>query len=318
MTTEEILAALEKVSFEVPAEPLAAAEASAELLPKLREVVHAAATEPQRLLEDHTYQLHIYALYLLAKARDTASYADFVALCNLPGEQPLDLAGDVLVEDGPLLLASVCDGDIDAIKTIVRNEEAHALIRSAAIASVAVLYTWRERAREEVISYYRSLFRDLPRPGDSTVWAGLITCCYHIQAQELAHEIRGAYEAELVMPDVLRPDEIEAGIMGGRPQAVERFVRRYRPMRTTAEVIAWWRCFSMTPDGKPKPQPAQPAQPVDPQTAAGMDVGRNDPCPCGSGRKFKKCCGGAKAQPPAAASADSTADEEADASAQET
>jgi uncharacterized protein YecA (UPF0149 family) len=20
-------------------------------------------------------------------------------------------------------------------------------------------------------------------------------------------------------------------------------------------------------------------------------VGRNDPCPCGSGRKFKKCCG---------------------------
>jgi uncharacterized protein YecA (UPF0149 family) len=23
----------------------------------------------------------------------------------------------------------------------------------------------------------------------------------------------------------------------------------------------------------------------------GPDVGRNDPCPCGSGKKFKKCCG---------------------------
>ncbi|WP_244622022.1 SEC-C metal-binding domain-containing protein [Neomesorhizobium albiziae] len=21
-------------------------------------------------------------------------------------------------------------------------------------------------------------------------------------------------------------------------------------------------------------------------------MGRNDPCPCGSGKKFKKCCGG--------------------------
>ena len=21
------------------------------------------------------------------------------------------------------------------------------------------------------------------------------------------------------------------------------------------------------------------------------DVGRNDPCPCGSGKKYKKCCG---------------------------
>jgi len=25
--------------------------------------------------------------------------------------------------------------------------------------------------------------------------------------------------------------------------------------------------------------------------AAGAKVGRNDPCPCGSGKKYKKCCG---------------------------
>ncbi|MBF0469745.1 MAG: YchJ family protein [Gammaproteobacteria bacterium] len=27
-------------------------------------------------------------------------------------------------------------------------------------------------------------------------------------------------------------------------------------------------------------------------TATNVKVGRNQPCPCGSGRKFKKCCGG--------------------------
>lgn len=27
------------------------------------------------------------------------------------------------------------------------------------------------------------------------------------------------------------------------------------------------------------------------ETANTVKVGRNDPCPCGSGRKFKKCCG---------------------------
>ena len=37
------------------------------------------------------------------------------------------------------------------------------------------------------------------------------------------------------------------------------------------------------PDGLP---PAENARPVD-----FRDVGRNDPCPCGSGKKFKKCCG---------------------------
>ncbi len=24
---------------------------------------------------------------------------------------------------------------------------------------------------------------------------------------------------------------------------------------------------------------------------AGKTIGRNDPCPCGSGKKYKKCCG---------------------------
>ena len=24
---------------------------------------------------------------------------------------------------------------------------------------------------------------------------------------------------------------------------------------------------------------------------AGRDTGRNDPCPCGSGKKYKRCCG---------------------------
>ena len=27
------------------------------------------------------------------------------------------------------------------------------------------------------------------------------------------------------------------------------------------------------------------------QQAAFADIGRNDPCPCGSGKKYKKCCG---------------------------
>ncbi len=31
--------------------------------------------------------------------------------------------------------------------------------------------------------------------------------------------------------------------------------------------------------------------PVEPITSDKEKVGRNDPCPCGSGKKYKKCCG---------------------------
>ncbi|MBM3333698.1 SEC-C domain-containing protein [Candidatus Sumerlaeota bacterium] len=42
--------------------------------------------------------------------------------------------------------------------------------------------------------------------------------------------------------------------------------------------------------------PAPKIQPI----RRGPKVGRNDPCPCGSGKKFKKCCGAAVARATAA------------------
>ncbi|MFQ5521699.1 MAG: SEC-C metal-binding domain-containing protein, partial [Candidatus Methylomirabilia bacterium] len=36
--------------------------------------------------------------------------------------------------------------------------------------------------------------------------------------------------------------------------------------------------------------PRSPAMSAAPRTASGQKVGRNEPCPCGSGKKYKKCC----------------------------
>ncbi|MFM7075347.1 MAG: SEC-C metal-binding domain-containing protein, partial [Planctomycetaceae bacterium] len=40
-------------------------------------------------------------------------------------------------------------------------------------------------------------------------------------------------------------------------------------------------------DGVPRSEPKS----VEPIRNLGQKVGRNDPCPCGSGKKFKNCCG---------------------------
>ena len=37
-------------------------------------------------------------------------------------------------------------------------------------------------------------------------------------------------------------------------------------------------------DEQPLPPPVEPI-------SKGQSVGRNDACPCGSGKKYKKCCG---------------------------
>ena len=60
-------------------------------------------------------------------------------------------------------------------------------------------------------------------------------------------------------------------------------------------VAAGDRCGSFRYD----PLRRQPQRPVAPRAGAPIGapqkaapkVGRNDPCPCGSGKKYKKCCG---------------------------
>ena len=72
--------------------------------------------------------------------------------------------------------------------------------------------------------------------------------------------------------------------------------------RSTTSLKAFERLISNLPhqlvhnqvsalSGAPLPQPTAAAAPAAARQRSGPKVGRNDPCPCGSGRKYKKCCG---------------------------
>ncbi|MFM8893493.1 MAG: SEC-C metal-binding domain-containing protein, partial [Planctomycetia bacterium] len=67
--------------------------------------------------------------------------------------------------------------------------------------------------------------------------------------------------------------------------------------RETAAIHAEASPATLAPPASDRGQPeaaagdGQPSQPVEPIRNLGPRVGRNDPCPCGSGRKFKNCCG---------------------------
>jgi preprotein translocase subunit SecA len=50
--------------------------------------------------------------------------------------------------------------------------------------------------------------------------------------------------------------------------------------------------FQKTQEYKPSAAMQTGEQPAQQKTVVrGKKVGRNDPCPCGSGKKYKKCCG---------------------------
>jgi len=74
-------------------------------------------------------------------------------------------------------------------------------------------------------------------------------------------------------------DEVEAAPRGSQ---LEETRERYPPIDDVIEATSWWK---RSGDVAVSTAAAEPYR-------APPRVGRNEPCPCGSGKKFKKCCGG--------------------------
>jgi hypothetical protein len=77
---------------------------------------------------------------------------------------------------------------------------------------------------------------------------------------------------------------MEAGVDMCDRAAVYKFMAKYNQ-----QMFA--RLAAERPSEPAAPSRARVSIPVSPLPRAEPRVGRNDPCPCGSGKKYKKCCG---------------------------
>jgi preprotein translocase subunit SecA len=79
-----------------------------------------------------------------------------------------------------------------------------------------------------------------------------------------------------------RPVHDSAGMFGGTTSTSSSSQNIPMPSRPRMPAAMMTNRGQQGEDGRPMPN-----QPI----RVGPQVGRNDPCPCGSGKKYKKCCG---------------------------
>jgi len=226
--------------------------------------------------------LHIYAVYLLAQFREPAAYPLLVKFFSTPGDLSLDLTGDVVTEDLAALLASVCWNDLEPILRLIRDREVNEYIRGAALEALVVLVSEGEMTREDLVAHLREQFVNHPREPEY-FWSTLVCTALDIYPGELLHEIESAFEEGLVDSFVVRPADVQWQLSKGKEATLQTMKKRFYFVRDAIRQMEWWACFDKDPGGSMKTPPVQGS----PRTAK---VGRNDPCPCGSGKKYKKCC----------------------------
>ena len=292
MTIPEILKTLEPYTGRFPMEAMRAAIAQREAItPELLRVLQTVAENPEQYAARREgSMLHTFALYLLAQFREKRAYPFVVKMFSAPGETPFDLAGDTVTERLSSIFASVYDGNPAPLQELVENEASNEYVRDAAIEAFLVLEHSAQMPRQEVVEYFRRLFGGKLRRTHSHAWDGLACAVADLPASELLGDVRRAYEDGLVDSGFVRLEGIERDLRT-RPQG-----RRDRHTLITdaiAEMEGWaaFKSGRASSNLKPGSQTAASAGATLSPPRVHKKPWRNAPCPCGSGKKFKHCCG---------------------------
>jgi hypothetical protein len=294
MSPQQVLIELGKDRNTHPLEALESADAHrAVLVQPLLQVLERCVTDPDTASEEDA-QLFCYALYLMAKWRETRAYHLVTRWLCLPEAASRRLSGDVLTQDGARILAAVCEGDLEPIKRLVLNRDADEFSRGVAVAALALLAVWAEVPRHTMVDYFAWLAREGLEREPSYVWSALASESADMEALVVFPELRRAYDEGLIDPRTIGRSELDEVEASPRGDLFERMKDRYPPIDDVAEATSWWARFGefaskrrdavTLTDGFDDDRPAEPYR-------APVKVGRNEPCPCGSGKKYKKCCG---------------------------
>jgi aryl carrier-like protein len=293
-----------------------AVEKKDEITPHLLKALERAADDPEDVLEagDDSY---IYAMFLLAQFREKRAYPLIIKLASHPPELVDDLLGDIPTEDLANVLASVSTGDMGLIAELAENREAEEFARAAAIRSWLALVVSGDRSREEAMAYYKGLFEGGLEDRNEVVWSELVDAANDLFPEEVYDHIKKAYDDGLVDEYVVHPDWVDEQMVTGKDAVLADLLEwNHLVEDVTVEMGAWFENrehggeWDEDEDWYEEDEWDEDDEedewdagrrmlsalngnnfaPTDPYRAPDK-VGRNDPCPCGSGKKYKRCCG---------------------------
>jgi hypothetical protein len=308
-TIDEIIAELDQpYSGKLPEQAIRAAQSrKEEITPRLIELIQS-ATARIREGEQVRGNGHLIAMYLLTEFRAKEALPAILEAMSLSEEDADELYGDSISEDLPRVFSVLATDTPDVIEGLIADRSANRYVRSAAFRT----YLYRVRAgrisRGEAVQRLREHLRTALENKDDEMTAPLVSELTSFVPTEAMEEIQEAFRIGLVNTWYVDERDVEESLAGGEAW-YQSELARCRPMEIedTVEELSKWHSYQPGQHNVDRPYDRE-LDPFDDEDF-GDDgdawaysgtirnttpkVGRNDPCPCGSGKKFKKCCGAA-------------------------
>jgi Protein of unknown function (DUF1186)/SEC-C motif len=242
--------------------------------------------EPQSEIEENGLFI---AFHLLGQWKEKSAYRPLAGFLRRPDIE--FVLGDATTETSPRVMAAVFDGDPGPIYDIINDVDADEFVRSSMFDALVILALRGELDRAEVAEFLKSRFSELQPQDQSAVWEGWQGAVALLGLAELKPLVQSAFQRGFIDETMLSFEDFEDDLeqaCAGRTLQSRR--GRFEPFGDVVEELSDWAGFQKeerdeaAEDWRPDASPGMPAH------NPFRNVGRNDPCPCGSGRKFKKCC----------------------------
>ncbi len=235
-----------------------------------------------------------FIVHLCGEKRDARAYAP---LCRLvgEGEEAIAFLGDAVTVTLGGILIDVCDGDPQPLMGAIESENGYEFARAAALEALG----WLTRARailsdEQMRAYLGRLRREMKPRDESYLWQSWAQTAANLGYDDLRADVASLHAEGWVDPLEFGLDHFDEQVKLARTSAdgLAGFeADQVTPFENAVETLASWsyggseasadEAFGPSGDGNYFETPY-----VNPLRG----VGRNDPCPCGSGKKYKRCC----------------------------
>jgi hypothetical protein len=258
-----------------------------------------------------------FALYLLTEFRATEALPAILEMLSLP-EPMLDrLLGDTLTELTHRMLAVLAADQPDLIESLLASPHLNEWVRWEAGQALVQLVADGRISRSDALERLTRQLRGSVQARDTLGTTIAVEGLGDLNPLELREEIKAAFDAELVDESLISWEYFHDSLFypdqPGECPELQWLVPS--EIADTVELMRGWYCFSESAQQERERWETREAEQIaDAEewsealfggplldydlTGEGQGtirreaprVGRNDPCPCGSGKKYKKCC----------------------------
>ncbi len=254
-------------------------------------------------LADDEYQLLFYGVMLLADVADLTQAPAFMQWVDTNDGLGSDLEytlGDAMTEDLTTMLFVLSAGQQAPLQQLLISEKAGIYVKAAALAALFAQLELAEQQSQSVdTAELRALLQQVinvaARHGQKFVLAEMAIWCISFGLQHF----KPAFEL------LLRQNKIDTEVIRSREISRWQLADPEKPLasglvRQSFDVMSLqhWLAFQPPSPEANSAEANSPEATADPATALSTapatspkgQIGRNDACPCGSGKKYKKCC----------------------------